>query len=109
MDVLFKKRIFVHLSLNKDKNKVDYAAFKDKKCPNNTPLNIFVGEEPAPFAFIRGSVYNDVDAMELSLLSQKVILIFEDLWILSVLGLDWNDTSQTSHHWTDGWRPLEMI
>ena len=58
---------------------------------------------------MQGSVYIDVDAMESSLLSQRVILIFEDLWILSVLGLDWNVTLQTSHRWTDGWRPLEMI
>ena len=102
--------MFVHLSLNKDKTKVDYAAFKDKRCPNNTPLNIFVGEEPAPFTFMQGSFYIDVDAMESSVvLFQRVILIFEDLWILSVLGLDWNDTLQTSHGRTDGWQPLEMI
>ena len=66
-------------------------------CPNNTPsLIFFVGE--AAFTFILGSFYIDVDALESSLLSQKVISIFEDLWILSVLGLDWNNTSQTSHH-----------
>ena len=100
--------MFVHLSLNKDKTKVDYAAFKNKRSPNNTPsLIFFVGE--AAFTFILGSFYIDVDALESSLLSQKVISIFEDLWILSVLGLDWNDTSQTSHRWTDGWRLLEMI
>jgi len=109
LDVFFKKWMFVHLSLNKDKTKVDYAAFKNKRCPNNTPLNIFVGEEPAPFTFMQGSFYIDVDAMESSLLSQRVILIFEDLWILSVLGLEWNDIFQTSHRWTDGWQPLEII
>ena len=65
--------------------------------PNNTPRNIFVGKELDPFTFILGSFYIDVDALESSLLSQKVISIFEDLWILSVLGLDWNDKSQTSH------------
>ena len=47
-----------------------------------TELNIFVGE--AAFTFILGSFYIDVDAMESSLLSQKKISIFEDLWILSV-------------------------
>ena len=63
--------MFVHLSLNKDKTKEGYAAFKNKRGANYTPLNIFGGEEQARFTFIQGSVYIDVDAMESSLLSQK--------------------------------------